>query len=102
MARDRPVLDLGRSLADHDLGGNLASRLDFVLGSPGGPTAAQAASQLTAELAAALDEEGFVDGLVTHPHHRIVRELLAQTLGDLVGRPPLAEPLFDLLLEPGT
>ncbi len=44
----------------------------------------QAAGELTAELTTALDEEGLVDRLVAHLHHRIVSEVQAQALGDLL------------------
>jgi hypothetical protein len=37
-------------------------------------TRTQAAGQLTAQLTASLDEEGLVDRLVAHLHHRIVGE----------------------------
>ncbi len=64
-----------------------------------GPAAAQAPVQLPAQLASSLDEEGLVDRLVAHPHHRIVWELPAQAPGDLLGRPPLLQPLRHLLGE---
>ncbi len=37
---------------------------------------------------------------MAHPHHRIVRELDAQPLGDLLWRPPQLEPLGDLAGQP--
>ena len=97
VAGHRPVLDLGGPLADHDPRGDLASALHLALGPPGRPTTAQAAGQLPTELAPALDKECLVDRLVAHPHHRIVGEVVAQAPGDLIGRPPLAEPPFDLV-----
>ena len=58
---------------------------------------AQTPGQFATQLTAALDEERLIDGLVAHPHHRIVWKLEAQPAGDLLGRPPLLEPLGDLV-----
>jgi hypothetical protein len=52
------------------------------------PTGAQTALQLTAQRTAALDEQRQVDGLVRHPHHRILGVGQRQPAGDLLGRPP--------------
>jgi hypothetical protein len=75
-------------IADHDHvrdpGAVSLASLSFASGA----TPAQAAREFAAELASALDKEGLVDRLVAHPHHRIVRELLAQAHRYLFGRPP--------------
>ena len=83
--RNGPVLDFGRALADHDHPRDAAPGLDAPSGAALGPPGAQAAGQLAAQLASALDEEGLVDRLVAHPHHRIVGKLEAQTHRDLLG-----------------
>jgi hypothetical protein len=68
----RPV---GRSVGDNDLVGDLASRLDPAAGTSPGPAGAQASVQLTAQFAAALDEQRLVDRFVADPHHRMVGKL---------------------------
>src|ERR1035441_9840615 len=64
-----------------------------------GPARSQAAGELSAQLTAALDEEGLVDRLVAHVHRLVVGELDPETSGDLFGRPPLFEPHGDLRAE---
>ena len=102
VAGHRSVFYLGGALADHDHVRDLASLLDPALATATPCARAQAAGQLTAQFAAALDEEGLVDGLVAHLHHRIVGELQAQARRDLLGRPQLLEPLGDLVANQGT
>ena len=86
----RPVGRLGGSLADVEGVAQLASALGQPLASwvAHRPTRPQAALQLTAQRAAALDEQRQVDRLVRHPHHRILRVGQRQPPGDLLRRPP--------------
>src|SRR3954452_25140588 len=58
---------------------------------------AQAAGQLTAQLASPLDEQRLVDGLVAHPHLRVVGEVHPQALRDLLRRPQLLQTPGHLL-----
>src|ERR1700734_2643798 len=74
----RPVLDLSRTIADHDHVRDPRAVSLAALSLAGDATTAQTARELAPEFASALDKEGLVDRLVAHPHHRIVRELLAQ------------------------
>ena len=73
-----PVLDLGGTLGDHhhvaDLA--LARRLALSLGAAHGPALAQTAKELLAQGSSALHEQRHVDGLVRHPHLRVVGERL--------------------------
>jgi hypothetical protein len=87
-----PVFYLGGTLADHDHIRVLASCLDPALVAAGRSSRTQATGQLTTQFTAALDEEGLVNGLVTHLHHRIVWILEAQARRDLLGRPQLLQP----------
>jgi transposase len=89
---DGAILDLLGTLADHHHPRDVPSSLDPPLGSTLGTTRAQAPSELATQLTSALDEQGLVDRLVAHPHHRIVGILEAQAPGDLLGRPPLLQP----------
>ena len=79
-----------RSLADMEGVAELAS----ALGQPLAPRIAhrpprpQATLQLTSQRAAALQEQRQIDGLVRHPHHRILRVGQRQPPGDLLRRPP--------------
>jgi len=90
-----PVLGLGRALRDVDHVRDAASTLNAAAGPTLSPAGAETAVQLPAQLAPALDEQRLVDGLVAHPHHRIVGELEPQPAGDLLRRPPFLQPLGD-------
>ena len=81
------VGDLGRAFADHDHVGDPASVLCASAWSTLGAAGAEAAGEFSAQLAAALDVEGFVDGLVGHPHLRPVGERLAEPPSDLFWGP---------------
>jgi len=83
----RPVLDLGRPVADHDhridepgsAGGRVTVRL--AAGAPG----AQRGGDLPAQAAAGLQVERLVDRLRAHPHLRLVGVVDAQSVADLLG-----------------
>ncbi len=62
------------------------------------PSGPQTPGQLTAQLTAALHIQFLVNRFVAHLHLRLVRELSAQHLRDLLRAPPLTQPS----LHPGT
>jgi len=66
-------------LADHDHVSELAYVVRAPTRTPFDPSGAQASNQLATSFAAALHEQGLIDRLVTHVHHRIVGELHPQT-----------------------
>jgi hypothetical protein len=76
MARHRPVLGLGRPLADVERPPELALAVgDRVAQRPaGGVAAAQVAGQLLAQRTSGLHEQRQVDRLVRHAHLRVVGE----------------------------
>ena len=94
MAGHRPVLDLGRPLADQDHVGQLTTA-DPVERSTPRPAGAQAARQLGPQATSTLHEERLVDRLVGHPHLRLVGVILPQLPGDLLGRPAGLEEALD-------
>jgi hypothetical protein len=96
------VICFRRPLADHDHVSELTGVLRAPPRTPPDLSRPQASSQLAPQLAAALHEQGLIDRLVAHMHHRIVGELHPQPTGDLLRRPPLLQPLRDLGGEPGT
>src|SRR6266545_6480611 len=78
------VLDLGRPLADVDHVGNPAAALvGFPPRLAQRPTCTKMNRELTAERASALNVDRLIDGLVRHPHLRVVGELAAQFNSDL-------------------
>ena len=95
-----PVFGLSRTVGDHDHARNLSSSLDPAARSALSPTGSQATGSSRRSSPAALDEQRLIDRLVAHPHHRIVWELQPQPAGDLLGRPPLLQPLGHLGGEP--
>jgi hypothetical protein len=86
VAGHRPILDLGRSITDHDhrvdeagcAGGQVTVRL-----APR-PSGAQRGGHLAAQAATGLQVESLVDGLRAHPHLRPVRVIDAQSVTDLL------------------
>jgi hypothetical protein len=99
MAGNGAVGDFGRTLGDPHHVRDLPATLEPPLRAALGPARSQAAGELSAQLTAALDEEGLVDCLVAHVHRLVVGELDPETSGDLLGRPPLLEPHGDLRAE---
>lgn len=64
------------------------------LGTAQGPPLAQASRKLLAKGPSALDEQRHVDGLVGHPHLRIMGESAGHPVGDLLRRPALFQSAF--------
>ncbi len=89
----RPVIGLGWPLADHhhvlDPAAPLISLPARLAQRPAGP---QAGRQLPAQRTAALHVDRLVDGLVRHPHLRLIGESSLQHHADLLWRPPLGQP----------
>jgi hypothetical protein len=85
MAGDRAIGDLGRPLADHDHVDDSPVGLGSGPRPPLGPPGPQAAAQLASQFASPLNEQGLVDRLVRHMHHRITRIHPAQPASDLLG-----------------
>ena len=86
MSGDRAILNLRRPFAHvHHPRDATSSVSGSAVRTPHRPTRAQPARHLLLEQALALHEDRFVDGFVGHPHLRVLRELLAQLLGDLFG-----------------
>ena len=84
MSRDGAVLDLGRAIGnEHHVADAGSSARGAAATLAPSASAAQATGQLTAQFAPALDVDALVDGFVGHAHHRIVRELDRQAMGDL-------------------
>jgi hypothetical protein len=84
VTRNCAVICFRRPLADHNHVTELAGVVRPSPGTPPDPAGAQASGQLAAQLAAALYEQGLIDALVAHMHHRIVGELGPQPAGDLL------------------
>ena len=102
MARNGSVGDLGRSLADHDLRGDVRPCLLTCPGArnPQRPSGAQTGDEFSLERSAALDEEGLIDRLVADAHRLIVGEVHFQPRRDLLRAPPLypsAIPMMGLV-----
>ena len=89
VAGDRPVLDLGWPLAEQDHVRQFAARSCSAGRSPSSAAGAQTARQLSSQGAPALHEQRLIDRLVRHPHLRLVRMIVPQLPGDLLGRPAL-------------
>jgi hypothetical protein len=92
VARHASVSNFSWPFADQDHVLHPPSAFEAIAGATLRSSGAQAAMQFAAQLAPALDEQGFVDRFVTHAHHRIVWELDAQPASDLLGRPQLYQP----------
>ena len=63
------------------------------------PPGPQASDQLTAQSAAAQDVERAANGLVGHPHLRLVKEVQRQTLADLRRAALALQPILDVLAQ---
>ena len=89
-----PVVGLGRALADHHLGGDVAA--GPLAGSgprdPQRPPGAQTGDQLALERTAALHVERLVDRLMGDPHRLIIGEVDRQPVGDLLRAPRRRPP----------
>jgi len=96
MAGHRPVLDLGRTLADEDHVHEVAGRARPSRRAASSAAAAQTARQLGAQGPPPLHEQRLVDRLVRHPHLLIVRMIVPQTRRDLLGRPAFGQEPLDL------
>src|SRR5674476_45512 len=72
VARNGTIVCFGGPLGDHDHPRQAPALLRPALGTAGGASGTQTAGELSAQLAAALDEERLVDRLVAHPHLRVV------------------------------
>ena len=86
VAGDGAVVDLGRPLADHHHVAQLAlaeAALD-VAGPAHRSARAQAGGELTPQGAPALHVQRHVDGLVGHPHLRVVGVVADQPAADLL------------------
>src|SRR5512135_1764600 len=86
MSGHRPVLSLGRALANQDLLADepLPSASGAGSGDAQRPPGPQAGRQLAAQRAAALHVQGLVDRLVRDPHRRIIGEIEPQAASDLL------------------
>ncbi|GGT45844.1 hypothetical protein GCM10014713_44610 [Streptomyces purpureus] len=96
MAGYRPVIRLGRSVADHDHRFAEAglTLLGLTAGLAAGPAGAEGLRQVPAQFSQALDIEGLVDRLVVHVHLRPVGKVLVQVLDDLFRTPAPAQTLL--------
>ncbi len=94
MAGHCPILDLSRSLGDHQLVGDelLAPLAHSRSGHPQGTTGPEACHELTLEAASALDVERLVDRFVADTHRLIVGEIDSKPCRDLLGAPCLGPP----------
>ena len=103
VARHGSVFDLRGAFGDGDHPDDWAtSRRGSRARTSPSPARAQARGELLSQLALGLDEDRLVDGLVRHPPLWLVGVLLAQAVGDLLGRPLLgAQQSLDLLPQPG-
>jgi hypothetical protein len=85
MAWDGPVLDLGGALGDEDhAGDDPAAARELTLRSAQGSTGPQGLVQFLAQRSTSLDIERQVNGLVGHPHLRVVGVLDSQPPGYLL------------------
>jgi hypothetical protein len=82
----RPVLDLGRALADRDHPWDPATALAFAPSwFPQGAAGAQVRGQFSFEAAARLDVQRLVDGLGRHPHVSFVGDVELESASDAQG-----------------
>jgi hypothetical protein len=99
VTRHRPVIGLGRPLADMhrtpDLALAVADRLGVTDWAAHRPPRPQIRRQLLAQRAASLHEQRQVDRLVRHPHLRLVGKRHRQPTRDLPGRPAQLELRLD-------
>lgn len=93
----RPVSCLGRPLADHHhgVGEPLLPLLGLTAWPAPGTSGAQGTGQFTTQLAAALDVEGLVDGLMDHVHLRPVGKACPKSLADLLRAPAFVQVELD-------
>lgn len=77
MARDGPIVDLGRPFADHHRRGDVSPCLLPRAGAWDAqrPSCPQACDELTAQRPTPLDVEGLVDRFVADPHRLIIGEI---------------------------
>lgn len=94
MARDCPVTGLGRTFADHDLGGDegFAAACGTGARSPERPPGAQTGRQFLPQRSAALNVKGLINCLVTDPHRGFLGEIKLQSARDLLGTPGSGPP----------
>ena len=101
VAWDGTVSHLGRTLFDGDHLGDCASTI--VLSQPVltsvRPMVAEGAGDLFFEFSAAQDVEILVKGLVADAHGGVIRIILTEAFGNLLGRPALVELLEDVASE---
>lgn len=98
VAGDGPVVGLGGAFADQDHVADLRPRRPPRLAPVPTDRAAGAEVfvQVSAQVPAALDEQGLVDRLVRHVHLRPVRERPGQVITDLLRGPVPHQPQLDL------
>ena len=89
VARHCPVSDLGRTLTDHDLGGDEGFAPSARPGSRHTqcPSCAQTGGQLAAQRTATLHIEGLINRLMADTHRFILGEVDRQTAGNLFRAP---------------
>ena len=89
VARNRPLIYVGRPLGDQDLRGDelLTAALRARPGHPQRSPRAQTGDELAFERAAALDEQGLIDRFVRYPHGLILGEVALQPVRDLLRAP---------------
>lgn len=101
MPGDGAIVGLRGPVADHDHRGGVA--VAALQGpaprAPAGPPSTQRSSELTAQLAAALDVQSLVDRLRRHPHLHLVREQRRQRATDLLRAPPLPKTILHPLVQ---
>src|SRR5581483_5483018 len=104
VARHGPVGGLGGTLGDVDHRGDLgAAPLGTALGLAPCAFTSQAPEQFFLQLAAGLEIDGLVDGLVGHPPLWLLGVLVAEPAGDGLGRPRLGhQQLHDVVPQPPT
>src|ERR1700752_1158481 len=97
---DCAIRNLGWPLADTDHAWNAAASLFRIpVWSTKRSSGPQTNSELPAKSASALHVDRLVDGLVGHPHLRLVGELALQLGGDLFWAPPSCEFGLDELVQ---
>ena len=96
MPRNGSVSSFGRAFADQDLVANLSLRVKpLTPWTSGCPPGTQVFVQVSAQMAAALNEQALIDRLVGHLHLRPVREGSGEVVADLFRTPILHQPLFN-------